>query len=258
MRHLEIKICDDEKYYLNHLQSMILAAGSDLDYDIGIKTYLDVEELLQAVIEEKEECHMVFMDVEMPKMPGVDAARKLRRAGFEGVLCFVTSHQKYAMDAFDLEAMGYIEKPARYDEIKRFIMRACVYVFYQIDAEAASKRYMEIETQKKKFIVDIERILYIEQLRNRATIHLEDGEISCYESLKKIHSRLDKKKFVYAHQSYVVNFDKIMEVQPDRVMFGQGREVPLSRMRHKELRERHMDKIHQIRDQYRERQKGSQ
>ncbi len=247
MRHLEIKLCDDEKYYLDELRMLVSAIGTDLGYEIEVKTYQDVEELLVDVIEQKEECHILFLDVEMPKMTGVDAAYKLRKAGYEGVICFVTSYDKYALDAYHVDALGYISKPAKYDEIKKLIKRACIDVFYRIDEEAARKRYLEVSSHGKKFIVDVEKVLYIEKRKNQSIVHMEDGEITCYETLKDMYKRLNHEKFVYTHQGFIANFDMIKEVCPEVIMFGEGREIPVSRKYQKELRERHMDLIRSMR-----------
>lgn len=248
MRHFEIRICDDEKYYVDELKTLISTLSNELDYDIGVSTYLDVDELLKDVIEEKKPCHILFLDVEMPKMNGVDVAIKLRKEGYTGVLCFVTSFDKYALNAFQVDALGYICKPARYDELKRLMKRACIQVFYQIDEEAARKRFIEVSSHGKDFVVDLKKVLYIEKRKNQAIIHMEEGEITCYESLKMLHSRLDQDKFVYTHQGFIANFDKIKEVCPESVMFGGGCEIPVSRKYQRDLRKRHMDMIRSMRN----------
>lgn len=247
MRHFEVKICDDEKYYLEELNTLVSSLGKELEHDIGVTTYLDVEELLQDIIEKKQECHILFLDVEMPKMTGVDAATRLRRAGYDGVICFVTSYDRYALDAYHVDALGYICKPAKYDEVRRLVKRACIQVFYQIDKEAARKRYIEVSSHGKEFVVDLKKVLYIEKRKNQAIIHMEEGEITCYEPLKMLHARLDQEKFVYTHQGFIANFEKIKEVCQDSVMFGEGCEIPVSRRYQKDLRKRHMDMIRSAR-----------
>lgn len=247
MRRLNVKLCDDEKYFLNELNMLVSTSGNDMGYDMKVMPYLDVEELLRDIIEKKEECHILFLDVEMPKMTGMEAAEKLREAGYEGVICFVTSHNCYAYNAYQVAALGYISKPATYDAVKKLIRRACIEVFYQIDEEEAKKRYLEVASQGKKFIIDLQKVLYIEKRRNQSIVHMEDGELSCYEPLKDLYTRLNHERFCYAHQGFIVNFDKIKEVCEDRIMFGEGREIPVSRAYQKGLRERHMDMIRRLR-----------
>ena len=185
----------------------------------------------------------------MDGMTGMELAKKLRQDGYEDVICFVTSKDHYALDAFSVEAIGYIKKPAKYQEVKRTIQKAVVQILYQRDAEEAKKRYVEITTQKEKIVVDTQQVLYVEKRRNQCLFHLEDTEIVCYETLKNVYDRLDKQKFYYAHQGFIVNFDKIKEVKKDTVCFGQGREIPVSRRYQNGLRELHLDKIYRLRQE---------
>ena len=101
-------------------------------------------------------------------------------------------------------------------------------------------------------MLDLQQVLYVEKSRNQCVIHMEESEVVCYETLKKLYERLDKSKFYFTHQGFIVNFDKIKEVKKDTVCFGAGREIPVSRRYQSELRERHMDKIRRL---HRERSK---
>ena len=246
MRKIQIKICDDEQYFVDELNHLIVTVARDMGYGISVESYTDVELLLEHIIEEKQVCHMVFLDVDMPKLSGVDAGWRLRNAGYDGTICFVTSHEKYALDAYRVEALGYVVKPARYEDVCRLFKRAVADIYYRIDAEEAKKRYIEVMWQNTKHIVDLERVLYIEKCRNKSIIHMEDGELACYEPLKSLYGRINQETFVYSHQGYIVNVDKIKEVRPDCVCFGYGREAPVSRKYYKGLRERHIDMIRKM------------
>ena len=248
MRHLKIKLCDDEKYFLDELQELILSTKEELKCDMTVTPYQGAESMLQDILEKQEECHIAFLDVDMPGLSGVEAAKKLREAGYEGVICFVTSHDEYAFEAYQVEALGYITKPARYDDVKKLLNRASIEVYYRLDAEEAKKRYLEVMCKGRKLIVDLLKVLYIEKYRNQAIFHMEDGQITCYETLKSVHSRLNQEKFVYCHQGYIVNFDKIKQVCEKDGDLGYGCLVPLSRKYQPKLRERHMDMIRRLRD----------
>lgn len=246
MRKIQIKICDDEPYFVEELNNLIVTVAKDMEYDIMVEPYTDVELLLEHIIEENQTCHLIFLDVDMPKLSGIDAGQRLRLAGYDGTICFVTSHEGYALDAYRVEALGYVVKPARYEDVCRLFKRAVADIYYRIDAEEAKKRYLQVVSQNNKHVVDLERVLYIEKCRNKSIIHMEDGELACYEPLKNLIARINQERFVYSHQGYIVNLDKIKEVRPDCVCFGYGREAPVSRKYYKALRERHMDMIRRM------------
>lgn len=249
METIRIGICDDEDFFREELDKLVSVYANEAEHDFDIHTYSKAEDVTTDILEKNEEYHILFLDVEMDGMTGMEAAQKLRRDGYKGVICFVTSKDRYAFDAFGVEAIGYVKKPAKYQDVKRMVQKALVQIYYQRDEEEAKKRYLEITTQNEKVMLDLHQVLYVEKRRNQCVIHMESSEIVCYETLKKLYERLDKTKFSFTHQGFIVNFDKIKEVKKDTVCFGAGREIPVSRRYQAELRERHMNKIYRIRQE---------
>lgn len=249
VKAVRVAICDDEAYFLTELEKLVSASGNEYERELDIHTYLKVGELVKDVVEEHKEYDLLFLDVEMPELSGAEAAKKLRKAGFEGVICFVTSHRSYAMAAYEVEALGYVIKPAKYTELKRLMHKALIQIHYQRDSVEAGRRYLEVATKKEKMMVDTQNILYVEKRGNQCVVHLEDGEVVCYISLKHLFTQLNQEKFCYVHQGYVVNFDKIKEVKKEAVCFGEGREIPVSRRYQPGLKIRHMDKIYRLRQE---------
>ena len=246
MEAIRIGICDDEDFFCEELVKLVSVYGNDAEYDFDIHTYSRSEDVATDILEKNVEYHILFLDVEMDGMTGMEAAQKFRREGYKGVICFVSSQDRYAFDAFGVEAIGYVKKPAKYQDVKRLIQKALIQIYYQRDEEEAKKRYLEITTQNEKTMLDLHQVLYVEKRRNQCVIHMEESEVVCYETLKKLYERLDKSKFSFTHQGFIVNFDKIKEVKKDTVCFGAGREIPVSRRYQSELRERHMDKIRRL------------
>ena len=131
-------------------------------------------------------------------------------------------------------------------EINGVLSRAVVLVQYTFDYKEAEERYIEVPVSRNTRIVDVRTIQYIEKRRNKCVLHCTDAEITCYETLKKICSKLDQNIFIYVHQGYIVNFDAIKEVKENVVCLGDGVEVPLSRSHYKEVKNRHMSKIRKL------------
>uniref|UniRef100_UPI004057481E LytR/AlgR family response regulator transcription factor n=1 Tax=Acetatifactor sp. TaxID=1872090 RepID=UPI004057481E len=250
MKQILVGICDDEQFFLDELYKLVYACGNECKLDFAIDTHLSITELLKQMNSKENEYDILFLDVEMPEMTGIDAAKKLRENGYEGIICFVTSHDSYTFEAYGVEAWGYLIKPAQYENVKRLIKRAAVQIFYNFNAQETRKRYLEISTQKDNMMIDMEQILYVEKRRNQCVIHMEDGEVVCYETLKNIFPRLNQSVFCYAHQGFIVNFDKVKEVQPTGIIFGPGREAPVSRKYYKALKERKKNEIYRLKEEY--------
>ena len=247
MKAVRVAICDDEVYFLEELEKLVSVYANEEECELEINIYAEAEKLVEDIVSKGEDYQLLFLDVEMPGMSGMEAAKELRKAGYRDVLCFVTSFDGYALDAFSVESIGYIKKPAKYVDVKRIISKALIQIYYNRDVEEAKKRYLKVCTQKEDMMLDTRQILYVEKRRNQCVIHLEEGEVVCYEALKSLYLRLNQQQFCYCHQGYVVNFDKIKEVKQESICFGQGREVPMSRRYQKELRTRHMNEIYRLR-----------
>ena len=244
---LKIGICDDEPEYTTILADYLKTydIDSEKDYSFQIDKFTSAKELLSAYTK-PETYHILFLDVEMPEINGVDMARQIRKITQDVIICFVTSFDKYAIQAYGVEALAYVVKPVAYAELKRVLSRAVVLVQYTFDYKEAEERYIEVPVSRNTRIVDVRTIQYIEKRRNKCVLHCTDAEITCYETLKKICSKLDQNIFIYVHQGYIVNFDAIKEVKENVVCLGDGVEVPLSRSHYKEVKNRHMSKIRKL------------
>ena len=246
MELIRIGICDDETYFRDEMEKLVSVYANEAENNVDIRTFANAEGLVEDILDGGTEYHVLFLDVEMEGMTGMVAAKKLRAEGYKGIICFVTSKIAYAYDAFGVDAIGYVSKPAKYQDVKKTMKKAVIILDMQNDEEEAKKRYIEITTQNAKVMLDLQQVIYVEKRRNQCVIHMEESEIVCYETLKNLFERLDKSKFTFTHQGFIVNFDKIKEVKKDTVCFGAGREIPVSRRYQGELRERHMNKIQRL------------
>lgn len=109
MRVFQMAICDDEEYWIEDICGYLKAFMSEEDVELHVSKYHSGIELLDDMRENGKNLDMIFLDVEMPMYTGMDIAIEIRKFNKEVILCFVTSHQKYAFDAFQVNASGYFE-----------------------------------------------------------------------------------------------------------------------------------------------------
>ncbi len=223
-----------------------LKIANEVDTEFNITVYNSGRKLIDDIKTDSKMYDIVFLDVEMPEINGLKIAEAIRQMSEDIVLCFVTGHEQYAREAYQVEALGYIVKPVAYNELKKLLRRAVIMVKYEHDNRKSGKNYIEVPVSGDKRIVDVRTIKYIEKNRNQCILHFSDSELKCYESLKKMYNRLDNELFVYVHQGYIVNFNEIKEVKENVICFGRNVEVPVSRRRYKEVRDRHLSRIKQL------------
>lgn len=163
---------------------------------------------------------LVFMDVEMPRLSGIECAKRIADINPKQLIIFVTAHTEYMPEAFELYAFDYLVKPFKLDRIYKTIER-----IQNIETKESSsiKKIIKHEKGLEKLIlkhkegisfIDINQILLV-QRENRSTVICTRGEnYSTSESLGDIEEKLDKTQFFRSHKSYIINLSMIDKIYP--------------------------------------------
>lgn len=247
MQQFRLAICDDEEYFIEDIRQYLKAYISETENEIIADAYTSGRELLKILDNEEKRYDIYFLDVDMPEMRGTDLAKELRQRYPMAVICFITSYEEYAYEAFRAEALDYLVKPVKYTELRHTLNRCAIQIQYCRDTNAAKKRYLEVRTNRGSSLLDVKDIIYIEKRRNQCVFHLDDGELVSYMTLSEAYEKLDKEVFFYVHQGYIVNFAQIREVKQKVVCLGKNREIPISRKYQPQIRQMHLDKIRRLR-----------
>jgi two-component system LytT family response regulator len=213
----------------------------------GIGSVLEAEDGAEAVERiEKEKPDLVFLDIQMPLMTGFEV---IRAVGVENMpaLVFVTAYDKYALEAFEVQAVDYLMKPFDQDRFKRSFERACERVRQKSDRKES---YQNIIDQMRKregylqrimvkqgsrfFYVKTDEVMYIGAEQKYIELHTEKKTHLIRETMNGIEESLDPAKFVRIHRSTLLNVDYMQEIQPwfhgdCTVILKNGEKLTLSR-----------------------------
>lgn len=243
MRSIQVAICDDEEFFRDELETFISVFGNEYHTDVITETYSNPENLIKVLSDKTKKYDILFLDVEMPQMNGMELAQTIRKIDSDVVICFVTSFLEYALAAYKVDAIDYVVKPIQYSDVKHTMEKAKIQIYYKWDVTEAEKRYIQIKTAREESTIEIDKIIYIEKRRNQSVFHMIDEEYVCYDTLGNIYEKLDRTKFVYTHQGYIANFQQVKEVKKSSVCFSATLEIPLSRKNYPILHEMQLDKI---------------
>ena len=214
MDSLRVVIADDnEGMRLIEAKLIALAEGFDLAGEAG-----DGPSLLRLV--EAEKPQVVFLDVDMPGMTGVECARRIREFSPDTVLIFATAHEGYMGEAFEVYAFDYLVKPFRTERVLETLRR----VRARFLEEAAAARRPAAATAGGRLMirhrdgvafVPIEEILLVMREERQTVLCCAGGRrLVTGENLSEVEARLDPALFFRCHKSYIVNLNQIAAIEP--------------------------------------------
>lgn len=207
---MTIAICDDEELIREQVKKLVAKQRPDASTDL----YSTGEELLAA----NKSFDVVFLDIQMDGLNGIETARKLRKENAQTILIFITGIREYVFEAFDVHAFHYLLKPI---EEKKFRE-----VFRQAEAEAEklekqAPKLLWIKSGKRKLPLRQDGILYIENRAKKLEIHTEEGVIETYASMQDAQAQL-KEAFFRCHRGYLVNMAYIAEYSRTSITLTNG------------------------------------
>ena len=173
-------------------------------------------------------CDIVFMDIDLPGMNGMEAARRLREKDKQAVLIFTTNLSQYAIQGYEVDAMDYMLKPLTYPVLEMKMHRAL-----QL---CRQHRSVEVVINTKGGFVRLPSasILYIEIYNHHIVYHTVTGDYTSYGTMKQVTASLPTEGFFRTTASYIVNLQHVDKVDGFEAVV-EDRPVPISRLRKKEF-----------------------
>ncbi len=181
---------------------------------------------------------LVFLDMQMPGCDGLQVVAQLPAAKRPAII-FATAHEKFAVDAFDLEAVDYLLKPFDRDRLLQALRRAQEYLQRQRVPEAPvasapKPDRITVKADGRLVFLRPEEIIRVEAADNYVMLHLTTGRLMLRETMAAIELRLGTQGFARINRSAIVQLDQIREIQPAQhgdytVVMRDGIKLPLSR-----------------------------
>lgn len=220
---LNIAICDDEPSMVSELEARV--KGFFVETDVA--KFYNGTSLLKSC--QTEDYDIIFLDISMNALDGMETARRLRDQAFNGCLIFVTALEDYVFDAFEVAAYDYLVKPIDYDKFIKTMTRL---------QKRLTSSCLTIQKDGESRLLPLGEIVYCEVLNRKIYIHTADGEtIDYYDTIENLERKLEQSDsgFFRCHRSFLINLDHLKGFGKDIArMFG-GADIPVSRLRRKEL-----------------------
>ena len=221
---LQIAIVEDEKGEAEVLKNYIARFEKENEQPCQVDVFSDGLAFLDGY---KHAHDVIFMDIEMPHLNGMETAKRLRALNDEVPLVFVTNMKQYAIEGYSVSALDFILKPINYYRLASILKKL---------AKNVEKRGAEkyVRTEGRIIQVKLDSIYYIEVNGREIIYHTETQEIRTYGKLKDLEEEFASHGFVRCHHAYLINLKHIKSVDKDSVTVGNS-EIAVSRNKRKDL-----------------------
>lgn len=220
---LNICICDDEEKDICYCRDLILSIMDK--EEVNISSFNSGESLLFNIEEEINIFDVIFMDIEMKKLNGINAMKLLREKGYTGDVVYLTSISDYVFDSFETNPVNYLLKNEKdIDKFKKVL---------DIVIKNSQKReddYIIISKNNNQYKLNKREIVFIESKGRKIYIHMENGQIhDCYMKLSEVMDYLGEYVFVRVHRSFIINYTFIIKLKNNLVILKNNLEIPIGR-----------------------------
>jgi two-component system LytT family response regulator len=178
----------------------------------------DGEFLLREVI--VEEPQLVLLDINMPKLNGIDAIKECIKILPNLNVIIISGHAEYAIDAFGFSAIDYLVKPIERNRLYQAMEKARQHINSQNDDEL--RQFLKL--REEKLLINSEGLLlfiqkrdifFVEKIGRKNLIHTAKRKYEVAETLGGLMKKLDPNRFFQTHRAYIVNFDRVSFIKPE-------------------------------------------
>ena len=230
---IRIAMCDDETAFLQTYQKKVSELFQEYNTDCKIAVYTDSRAFWEHCAETPYD--LIFLDIDMPELSGIQLASKFRDNGLDTTLVFVSSHDDFVFETFRYNAYRFVRKNKLLSDTQEMIFSFCASlktksVIVRLDVDR--QRALEQKVSDIAYFYSIRHDIYFLNAQNES-IRLA---MRTY-TMNELEKQFIEKGFIRVHRSYLVNYAWILQIKGDQVYLKNCQnKIPLSRGRSEEVR----------------------
>ncbi|MEG0919234.1 MAG: LytTR family DNA-binding domain-containing protein [Anaerovoracaceae bacterium] len=194
-----IAICDDEKVCQDKIQHLLQQFMATKDIHYSIKCFFSGEDLISAC-KNKEHFDLIFLDIFLGDLDGIDTAKALRQLGISSELIFLTTSRDFAVESYQVSALSYLLKPLTTEAFE-----PVMHSFFE--------KYRPVKLQIKDCIFSISDLVFAESLDKKVVLHFLDDStqiVPC--KFEELNNMLNFSNFLRCHRCYIVNLFHVKKI----------------------------------------------
>lgn len=210
---LKVFLCDDDYEILTSYARMIRTIADKYDLVVKISIFKSGEQLMNKMFLSNESPDVIFLDILMKTLNGIETAREIRKLGCQTEIIFLTASEDYLFESFDVKPLQYLIK-------NKFSEEKFEEVFMKASALVKEEKHNQFTIETKTFVhvIPISKIAYFAINRRKVTVHYDRNQtISYYNTMTGLETELENKNFVRIHRGYIVNLQYIRRLEREKV-----------------------------------------
>lgn len=219
-------IVDDEPLAIKVIESHVAKMPS-LEVIATCKNAMEAFEVLM-----KKHIDLVFLDVEMPEVSGLDLLKSLKKPP---AIIITTAYRDFALDAYELDALDYLLKPIAFDRFFKSVSK-----YYQwggadmnesqasAGLETTGEFHIYVRSDRKVLKLMLDNLLFVESMKDYVKIHMKDRTIITREKISALEEKLPEGKFLRTHRAFLVAVKHIRAFTAETIEIG-DHEIPIGR-----------------------------
>ena len=226
---ISVMVCDDLAEERASLGRMVEAYCRRKAIELSLESAAGGEELLDRWRPGRWD--LVFLDIFMPGLSGVETARRLRQKDAACALIFATTSQEHGLESFELRVMDYLVKPFDQSLVDQALD-------WFVQRETIRLQQISVGGEWQTQWVRPSDVVWLEMRRHTATIQVGDRAYEVRRTMEALETELDDDRFFRCHRSYLVNLDRVRTLEERDFLMEDGTRIPISAKRLAEARQR--------------------
>ncbi|MBN9385536.1 MAG: response regulator transcription factor [Chitinophagaceae bacterium] len=163
---------------------------------------------------------LMFLDVNMPKMSGIEFLRSSRTLP---PTIMTTAYTEYAIEGFELDVLDYLVKPISFERFLKACNKAREFKLFQTDRQTADHFFVKCDGRIEKVLYD--ELVFVEAMLNYIVLHTETRKLMVHLTIKGISEQLPPNHFLKIHKSTIININKVKSIEGNEVNLGKAKAV---------------------------------
>lgn len=243
-KEIHIAVCDDDEIVCEVICTRITEFMSGCGITALCDKYVSPMLLRKNLTENARKYDVVFLDIDMPKLDGLELAKAIRKSEKPIDIIFVTNREDKVFDALSVRPFGFIRK-------NNFTRDLCDTLRSYIKMRIVDDSFVVLQTNNNSVTrnVRVSDIVYIESIRYKQYVYMADGEkIDIHMTMKELEEKLEQFDIIRVYQGYIVNFKYIQRIERNEIMlnYNGGTRISVSREKAQELKSKYLSYLRKI------------